>query len=74
MNEVREQGKGNGFTVLNPADGYRQDDHLWFGECANCGERVTNSSLDGIWQHRQMVSENTWVQIDYCPSQGEQNG
>lgn len=49
---VREQGIGNGFTVLNPADGFRQDNRLWFGKCSNCNETVTNSSLDGKgWMH-----------------------
>jgi hypothetical protein len=39
---IREQGIGNGFTALNPADGYRKDNRLWFGNCSVCGERVTN--------------------------------
>jgi len=77
IQETRTQGIGNGFKVLNPADGYRQDNQLWFGECANCGERVTNSLFGKGWEHElileQKVSPNGFVgykksrQIDYCP-------
>ena len=67
IQETRTQGIGNGFKVLNPADGYRQDNRLWFGECSVCGERITNSALDGVWKHTQQL-ENGWSkQIDYCP-------
>jgi hypothetical protein len=77
--QVREMGLGNGFSVLNPADGYRKDNRLWFGECSVCGERVTNSSLTGNgWEHN-LILEQTFhadgvsplmtrsKRIDYCP-------
>lgn len=76
--QVREQGIGNGFTVLNPEYGYRKDNRLWFGECSECGERVTNSSLTGKgWEHTittvhsrhasGTVAHATSYTIDYCP-------
>lgn len=72
IQEIREQGIGNGFSVLNPADGYQQNNRLWFGECSVCGERVTNSNLNGVWQHTfYFVNEPNYKhskQIDYCPS------
>ena len=71
LSEIREQGIGNGFTVLNPADGYRKDNTLWFGNCANCGEKITNSSLKGIWEHKlieKFDGHEKWTSIDYCPS------
>ena len=61
----------NGFTVLNPADGYRKDNRLWFGECSECGESVTNSHLKGIWEHTQILEQDGLSTksktIDYCP-------
>ena len=87
IQEIREQGLGNGFLVLNPEDGFRKDNRLWFGTCATCGERVTNSGLTGIWNHTITEYEEYWVfngvqnlfpntgrsrQVDYCPtSRGE---
>lgn len=75
---TRVNGLGNGFTVLNPADGIRKDDRVWFGTCATCGERVTNSSLKGIWEHTVIleqtlypdgrVASQTSKTVDYCPS------
>lgn len=75
---IRSEGIGNGFTVINPADGYRKDNRLWFGECSECGERVTNSALNGIWKHEivleQKLNANGGIayqsskQVDYCPS------
>jgi hypothetical protein len=71
IQETREYGIGNGFNVLNPEDGYRKDNRLWFGECSKCGERVTNSSLKGIWEHTlYLVKEKNHSvskSIDYCP-------
>ena len=69
--EIRENGIGNGFSVINPADGYQKNNRLWFGECSVCGERITNSALKGYWEHtiylvdepNHKVSRN----IDYCP-------
>ena len=70
--EIREKGIGNGFSVLNPADGYRKDNRLWFGNCSVCNERVTNSNLKGIWEHTEILEQNGLStksrQIDYCPS------
>lgn len=73
----------NGFTVLNPEDGYRKDNRLWFGECSECGERITNSALDGVWKHtiyfergwynpewfemRIMPNYSKSKDVDYCP-------
>ena len=78
FNQIRVEGLGNGFTVINPEDGYRKDNRLWFGECSECGERVTNSALNGIWKHEIVLEEkrnaNGFVsfrqskQVDYCPS------
>jgi len=77
MNKVEKVQKGNGFTAINCEDGYRQDNRLWFGECSECGERITNSAFDGFWTHKlileQKLDANGFVsyqksqQIDYCP-------
>jgi hypothetical protein len=76
--EIRTRGIGNGFTVLNPADGFRQDNWLWFGNCSACGERVSNSLRDGVWTHTQythktigesgLVMSSTSYPVDYCPT------
>ena len=83
INEIREQGIGSNFKVSNPADGYQKNNRLWFGECVECGERVTNSNLNGIWSHT-LYSEKGYYSkeefdrdgianftsskdIDYCP-------
>ncbi len=79
IDEIRTKGIGNGFSVLNPADGYRQDNTLWFGECSECGERISNSlNSGGVWQHELILSAEyhadgrlftkTSRRIDYCPS------
>jgi hypothetical protein len=72
--EIREKGIGNGFSVLNPADGYRKDNRLWFGNCSVCEERVTNSNLKGIWEHTLILERDGLStksrQIDYCPKVG----
>jgi hypothetical protein len=49
--EIRKNGIGSNFSVINPEDGYRKDNRLWFGTCSECGESVTNSSLKGSWVH-----------------------
>ena len=78
MNKVQDfNTKANGFTVLNPEDGYRKDNSLWFGECSECGERVSNSRLNGVWEHKLILEQKFWddgrvmmtssKQIDYCP-------
>ena len=69
LSEIREQGIGNGFTVINPADGYRKDNTLWFGNCANCGKRVTQSRFDKFWSHTISVGPNSFRDVDYCPEQ-----
>lgn len=76
--QIREEGIGSNFTVLNPEDGYRKDNRLWFGECSECGERVTNSSLNGVWKHTIIletkyhasgtIAYQSSKQVDYCPS------
>jgi hypothetical protein len=78
LQEIREQGIGSNFKVANQADGYRKDNRLWFGTCTSCGERVTNSSLNGEWMHdvvynityhedgKTVLSRST-KQINYCP-------
>lgn len=77
FNQIRVEGIGNGFTVINPADGIRKDNRLWFGECSECGQSVTNSALNGIWKHEIVLSETRYPsgvissrsskQVDYCP-------
>ena len=67
-----------GFTVLEPRDGYRKDNTLWFGICSECGDRVTNSALKGEWEHTLILEQKTFEdgrvfytksrQIDYCPA------
>ena len=87
IQEIREQGIGNGFHVSDAADGHRGGNRLWFGTCDTCGERVTNSSLKGVWEHTITLREEYWVfngvrntfpnsgssrNVDYCPtSRGE---
>ena len=70
LKEIREQGLGLNFRVLNPSDGYRQDNTLWFGECDTCGERVTSSLHDKFWGHRASLGEYSSTTIDYCPLGG----
>jgi hypothetical protein len=70
IKETRELGLGSNFTVSNPEDGYRKDNRLWFGKCNRCGERVTNSSLSGVWEHTIPISKDGYTMskgIDYCP-------
>ena len=79
---IRTEGIGSNFSVLNPHDGYRKNDQLWFGTCAQCCERVTSSRHDGnAWMHRLVIEKgvplgmsgrgDTTRQIDYCPKAGE---
>lgn len=77
--EIREGGIGNGFKVIDPADGFRQDNRLWFGTCSECGETVTNSYLSGgIWEHTVYTLKKYYVgsthpnhsrshKVGYCP-------
>ena len=76
---IREEGIGSNFTALNPKDGFRQDDQLWFGTCSECGEQVSNSALTGRgWVHTitEVVSyhadgrtplQASSKKLDYCP-------
>ena len=62
----------NGFTVLDPHDGFRKDNRLWFGTCSVCGETVTNSHLENVWKHTVILEqERNYTKsrtVDYCPS------
>lgn len=79
VSEIRKNGVGNGFSVLTPADGHRQDNTLWFGECSVCGNRVTNSIKDGVWSHTNYTSRSynkdgvlcasSSFESDYCPKE-----
>lgn len=79
--QVREQGIGNGFTVINPADGYQKNNRVWFGTCSVCGEMVTNSALTGNgWEHSVKGAKLTpdgeiiytySKSVNYCPKVGE---
>lgn len=78
---VRENGIGNGFTVLNPRDGFRKDNRLWFGTCSVCNESVTNSAIDGRgWIHEIVLIDEILPggtrhrssrHVAYCPTVGE---
>ncbi len=81
--EAREQGIGSNFMVLNPADGFRKDNSLWFGKCAECGEHVAHSYHTQAWTHtiyeyQEWFSKEAFDkgmpanhsrsrQADYCP-------
>lgn len=80
---TREQGLGAGFQVMEPHDGFRQNNQLWFGKCSECGETVTNSTLNGIWEHTVYTRKEFWSrekyekgiwnsstshQVPYCPT------
>lgn len=76
---IRRDGLGNGFVVLEPADGFRRDGSLWFGVCSVCSERVSNSWRTGVWEHtiysRKVIEPNGFVsssssqKADYCPTE-----
>ncbi len=74
FNQIREEGIGNGFSVINPHDGFRKDNRLWFGNCSECGELVTNSALTGKgWEHNLITgyigsTGTSSKNVDYCPS------
>lgn len=79
---VRENGIGSNFSVLNPKDGFRKDNRLWFGTCSECGEQVSNSALTGkgwvhtisttITYHADGVTpcQRSSKQFTYCPKVG----
>ena len=79
---VEKVQEANGFTAINCEDGFRKDNRLWFGECSECGERITNSALDGVWKHTVYLEKGYYsqenfergiynfsrsYQTDYCP-------
>ena len=67
--EIRKNGIGNGFTVINPEDGFRKDNTVWFGECSKCGERVVSSLMSAKnvgWTHTKIVGQMRSA-IGYCP-------
>ena len=80
---VEKVQNANGFTALNCEDGFRKDNRLWFGECSECGERITNSHFDGVWKHTIYTEQGFYSkenfdkgfpynfgsshQVDYCP-------
>lgn len=73
MNVVEKVQVANGFTALNCEDGFRKDNRLWFGECSECGERITNSALDGVWKHtvyleRGWYSNKEWFEMRIMPN------
>lgn len=72
--EIRTNGIGNGFTVINPKDGYRKDNAVWFGTCSVCGESVSSSSYSNElgWTHNLVVrligtTGKEIKSVDYCP-------
>jgi hypothetical protein len=71
--EIRKGGIGNGFTVIDPKDGFRKDNSLWFGTCSNCGEMVSSSLVSAKfngWTHKIIKKENGYqvhTSVDYCP-------
>ena len=71
MSKVEKTQIANGFTALNCEDGFKKDNRLWFGECSECGERITNSHLKGIWEHTLILEQGKNYTksktIDYCP-------
>jgi hypothetical protein len=71
--EIRKNGVGNGFAVINPQDGYRKDNTVWNGTCSECGERVYSSLMSAKnvgWVHTQ-ITGRMQVAIGYCPKVGE---
>jgi hypothetical protein len=76
---IRKNGIGSNFAVISPEDGYRKDGTVWFGECANCGERVVSalSTKFSGWTHEvrtdiryhdsgEILTYKSSA-IDYCP-------
>jgi hypothetical protein len=69
--EIRENGIGSNFRVINPADGFRKDNRLWFGTCSVCNGRVINSSFKGVWEHSVTTENGNMISIrrfEDCPS------
>lgn len=84
IQQIREQGIGSNFSVLNPGDGFRKDGTLWFGKCSECGELVNQSPNYDHWTHTVYLekgyysreawesgryhNEATSKSADYCPT------
>lgn len=78
IQQIRQEGLGNGFRVIEPHDGFRKNDQLWFGKCDQCEATVTNSWLDGAWMHTVYTKLEYWGnnthpnsttshRVNYCP-------
>ena len=73
IKEIRESGIGSNFKVVDQKDGFRNDNSIWFGNCATCGGHVSNSVFNGVWEHTtygESDSLNVIImkKLDYCPS------
>jgi hypothetical protein len=66
VREVRTLGLGSGFSVIDPKDGVKGDDSIWFGTCDNCGETVSNDKRLGLWEHRTVEGEKAQYSTS-CP-------
>ena len=84
----RMNGIGSNFSVIEPVDGFRKDNRLWFGKCSVCGEQVTNSALVGYWEHTIYLVRGSFSKdrfdsgiynhtqsrgVDYCPTAKGEN-
>lgn len=66
FDSVRENGIGSNFSVIEPVDGFRKDNRLWFGTCSVCNESVTNSALDGRgWLHTIYLTKGYFSKDNY---------
>jgi hypothetical protein len=73
VREVRTLGIGSNFKVLDPKDGVKGDDSIWFGKCDKCGETVSSDERLGIWEHRVTgLNAEAEQTVDYkadCPTE-----
>lgn len=68
--EILTKGIGSNFEVINPEDGRRKDNRVWFGTCSVCQDRVSNSITRNVWEHTvttQVDGRDKLKWIDYCP-------
>ena len=49
--ELRKNGIGTNFKVLENGDGFRRDNTVWFGKCSVCGGHVSSSRFENGWIH-----------------------
>jgi len=63
MTDQDFQVNANGFVALEPRDGFRKDNSLWFAKCSECGEGIHNSRLVGKWEHTIYI-ERGWFSIE----------